>query len=232
MRAPAPRPVTCRPAPRSSARVSACRLSTCASVPSNTVIARQPPVMLLFADALGGGEVDAGLGLVGEPDDGRAGAGLHDGAQRVGAGGEVGERPRLVAGGLRHRVYPNAHAGDDPEHALRADHQLAQVRACRRLRRTAEIEHARRRDRAQAADHVVEPAVTRRVLAGRPRRGEPADGRELEALREVAEREAALAEQPFGVRPGEAGAQFGFAGHLVEPSAVRSAGAGPARSRP
>ena len=83
-----------------SARVSACLLSACASVPSNTVIARQPPVMLLLADGLGGGQVDAGLGLVGEPDDGRAGAGLGDGAQCGGAGGEVGERPRLVAGGL------------------------------------------------------------------------------------------------------------------------------------
>ena len=56
---------------------------------------------LLLADALGGGEVDAGLGLVGQPDHGRPGAGLDDRAQRVGAGGEVGERPRLVAGGRR-----------------------------------------------------------------------------------------------------------------------------------
>ena len=156
--------------------------------------------MLLLADALGGGQVDAGLGLVGQPHHGRAGAGLRDGAQRVGAGGEVGERPRLVAGGCRHRVHPHAHAGDDAEHALGADEQLAQVRARRGRRRPAEVEHARRGDRAQAADHVVEPAVARRVLAGRPGRGESADRRELEALREVAEREAALAEQSLGLR--------------------------------
>ena len=33
----------------------------------------------------------------------------------------------------------------------------------------------------------------------------------------MAEREAAVAEQPFGIRPGQSGAQLGFAGHLVEP---------------
>ena len=70
--------------------------------------------------------------------------------------------------------------------------------------------------RAQPADHVVEPAVTRRVLARRSGRGEAADRGELEALREVAEREAAFAEQAFGLRPGDAGAQFGLAGDLVE----------------
>ena len=190
--------------------------SACAAVPSNAVIARQPPVICLLADALGGGEVDAGLGFVGQPDHGRSGAGLDDGAQGVGAGGEVGERPRLVAGGLRDRVDADPHPGDDPEHALGADEQLAQVRARRGLRGAAEVEHARRCHRAQAADHVVEPAVSRGVLTRRAGRREAADGGELEALREVAEREAALAEQSLGLRAGDAGAQFGLPGHLVE----------------
>ncbi len=39
----------------------------------------------LLADALGGGQVDPGLGLVGQPDHRRAGAGLDDGAQSASA---------------------------------------------------------------------------------------------------------------------------------------------------
>ena len=113
-------------------------------------------------------------------------------------------------------MYPNAHAGDDPEHALRADQQLSKVGARGRLRCAAEIEHTRRCHRAQPAHHVVEAAVTRGVLAGRPRRGEPADGRELKALREVAEGVAALAKETFGLRSGQSRAQLGFPGHLVE----------------
>ena len=143
MRARAPSPSDVPPFASSSARVSACLLSTCAAGALEHRDGQAAAGDAVLADALGGREVDAGLRLVGEPDHGRPGAGLHDGAQRVGAGGEVTERPRLIPRGLRHRMYPNAYAGDDPEHAFRADHQLPQVRARRRLRRTAEIEHAR-----------------------------------------------------------------------------------------
>ena len=114
-RAPTPRagasPSDVPPCASSTARVSACLLSACAAVPSNAVIARQPPVMVCSPMCLGGGEVDAGLGLVGQPDHGRPGAGLDDGAQRGGAGGEVGERPRLVARGLGDGMHPHAAPG-------------------------------------------------------------------------------------------------------------------------
>ena len=93
---------------------------------------------------------------------------------------------------------------------------MSQIRTRRGFRRAAEIEHARRRHRAQAADHVVEAAVAGGVLARRAGRGEAADGGELEALREVAEGEAVLAEQAFGLWAGDAGAQFRFTGDLVE----------------
>ena len=98
---------------------------------------------LVFADRFGGGEVDPGLGLVGEPHDGGTGADLGDRAQRRGPGGEIGERPRLVPGHLRRRVHPQAHLGDDAEDALRADRQLAQVRAGRRRRDPPQIQRAR-----------------------------------------------------------------------------------------
>ena len=91
------------------------------------------------------------------------------------------------------------------------------IRAGGRGGRATEIERAGRGDHPHAADHVVEPAVAGGVLAGGPGRGVAADAGEPEALREVAEGEAALAEQALGLRAGEAGAQFGFAGDLVEP---------------
>ena len=144
------------------------------------------------ADRLGGGQVDAGLGLVGQPDHGRPGAGLGDGAQCRSASGEVGERPSLVPGGLRRRMHAHPHPGDDAEHALGTDDQLTQIRAGRRLRGAAEVQHAGRGDHAQAADHVVEPAVARRVLAGRPGRGVAAEAGEFEALRKMSERKTVL----------------------------------------
>ena len=232
MRAQAPRQARCRPWADSSARVSACLLSTCSSDPSNTVIARQPPVTL-FSPML---SVVARLTPVSASSESRSTVGpvpvWATARRRVRAGGEVGERPRLVAGRRRRRVNLDADAGDDAEHALGADQQLTQIRARGGLRRPAEVEHARRCDGAQAADHVVETAVARRVLPGRPGRGEAADRRELEALREVPERETAFAEQPFGVGSGDARAEFGLPGHLVERVQFVRACAGRVISRP
>ena len=129
---------------------------------------------------------------------------------------EVRERPRFVAGGCRRGVHAHTDAGDDAEYAFGADQQLAEVRARRGLRRPAQVEDAGGCHRAQAANHVVEPAVSRRVLPRRPGRGESADRRELEALWEVPERETEFAEQAFGLRARDARAQFGLAGDLVE----------------
>ena len=170
----------------------------------------------LLADALGGRQVDAGLDLVGQSDDRRAGARLDDRSQCRRAGGEVGEGPRFVAGRLRYRMHANPHAGDDAEGALRADDQLTQVGTGRRCGRTAQVEDAGRGDDRQAAHHVVEPAVARGVLPRRPRCGEPADGGEFEALREVAEGKAFRTKEFLGLRAGDAGFEFGFAGLLVD----------------
>ena len=107
-------------------------------------------------------------------------------------------------------------AGDDAEDPLGADQQLTQVRPRRGFRCPSDVEDARRRHRAQAADHVVEAAIASRVLAGGPGRGETADRRELEALREMPQREAAFAEQAFGLRTRDPRAELGLSGHLVE----------------
>ena len=212
-----PSPSDVPPWASSSARVSACLLSACSLVPSNSGRSQAAAGDLVFADRLGGGEVDAGLGLVGKPHDGGAGAGLDDRAQRRGPGREVREGPRLVAGGFRHRVHPQPHLGDDAEACLPSRSAS--------WRRSGPAADSATRPRSSTPtgvttrspqNHVVEPAVTGRVLAGRPGRREAADGGVLEALREVPQREAAFAEQAFGIRAGDAGAEFGDAGHLVE----------------
>src|SRR5690349_513536 len=108
-------------------------------------------------------------------------------------------------------MHPNPHAGDDAEGALRADHQLAKVGSRGRLRCPAEVEHAGWRHGAQATDHVVEAAVAGGILARGPRRGESANGRELEALRKMPERVAALTEQALGLGARQPGAQISLA---------------------
>ena len=106
--------------------------------------------------------------------------------------------------------------GDHPERALGAEEQLSQVWAGGRFRRAAEHQGpARCRD--LELDHaLVEAAVAGRCLAARSRRGEAADRRVLERLREVAERVPALVEQPLGVGALEAWLQGRYAGGLVE----------------
>ncbi len=106
--------------------------------------------------------------------------------------------------------------GDHAEGALGAEEQLAQVGSGGGGRGAAEVEHAGRGDHPQAAHHVVEPSVAGRVLAGGAGGREAADGGEAEALRVVAEFEAVPGEQGLGVRAGEAGAEQGLAGGLVE----------------
>ena len=103
--------------------------------------------------------VDAGLDLVGHPDNCWAGAGLGYRPQGRGPGREVGKRPRLVADGFGYPVDPQPHLGDDAEDSLRADQELAQVWARRRRRHPAQIHGAHRGDHAEPEDHVVEPAV-------------------------------------------------------------------------
>jgi hypothetical protein len=97
-----------------------------------------------------------------------------------------------------------------------ADHQLSQIRAGRRLRCPAEIQHPGGRDHPQPADHVVEPAVACRVLPGRTGRGEAAEAGEFETLRKMAQRKALCAQQFLGLGPGDTRAELGLAGYLVE----------------
>ena len=141
----------------------------------------------LFADALSGGQVDSGLDLVGQPKHGGAGTGLDKRAQRFGAGGEVGKRPRLVAHALGDRMNAYPDPGDDAEDALGSDEKFAKVRSGGGCGRPTEIQNSHRADDPHAADHVVEAAIAGGVLTGGPGRGETADAGEAEALREVSQ---------------------------------------------
>src|SRR5690606_26808451 len=102
------------------------------------------------------------------------------------------------------------------EGALRAEEQLAQVWAGRRRGRPAQLELPGWGDHAQSAHHVVEAPVAGRVLSGRARGGEPADGRVLEALRVMAELEPVLGQQLLRPWPRQARAEHRFAGGGVE----------------
>ena len=205
-----PSPSDVPPRAASSALVSACRLSTCSLVPSNTVMPRQPPVIWFSPIA----SVVARLTPVSASSESRMTVGpvafwvtARRAAAPVAKSGNDHASYRTASGAA---VHAQPHLGDDAEGALRTDQQLAQVGARGRFRCAAQIHRAHRRDHAQPAHHVVEPAVAGRVLAGRSGRRKAADGGVLEALREMPEREAVFAEQAFGVRSGDAGPENGL----------------------
>ncbi len=109
-----------------------------------------------------------------------------------------------------------ADGGDHAEGALGAEEELAQVGAGGGGGGAAEVEHPGGGDDPQAAHHLVEAPVPGGVLARGAGGREAADGGVAEALRVVAEFPAALGEQFLGGRAGEAGAEDGLAGGLVQ----------------
>ena len=128
--------------------------------------------------------------LVGDADDVRQARALGEGADDLGAGLEALRHPGLVAAHRRRRAHPHGHLGDHAEHPLGADDQLPQRRPGGGVRGFQGPQLAGRGEQADRADQRVEAPVAARGLAGRAGRGEAADRRVLEGLREVAEGEA------------------------------------------
>ena len=95
------------------------------------------------------------------------------------------------------RTNPQQQAGDDAEHALGSDKQLAQRGAGRAGGQRRGRELAGRRRQPQALDRLVDAAVAARGLADRAGRRATADRYELEAVRIVAERQVVLGERGF-----------------------------------
>ena len=163
-----------------------------------------------------GRQVDRGLGLVGQAQDGRQHPGLGQGPHRVGTGRERRPAPALVDLDLGQLADPHGHLGDDAEGALRAEEQLAQVRAGGVRGRRAEPHLAPRRRDPEADDQGVEAAVARAGLAGGPGGREATDRGELERLRVVAEQHTLGGEQRLGLGAAQPRLEDGGHGLVVD----------------
>ena len=100
---------------------------------------------------------------------------------------------------LRLRADAQRDLGDDAEHALGTEQQLAQAGPAAVAGQEGGQLAAGGGE--QGDGELVDAPVAGRGLAGRARAGPAADGRELEALREVAERQPVRFEQPLDLRP-------------------------------
>ena len=124
-------------------------------------------------------------------------------------------RPALVGW---QRVSPQPDPGDDREGALRAEDQLGEIgtgggRRCT----TGADDGAVGQHGLEADDHVFDLAVAGRVLTGASGRDPAADGGQVEALREVADRQTVLVlERAFEVGSERAGPDLDDAGDLVD----------------
>ena len=150
-------------------------------------------------------------------------------AEGRGARREVGEGPRAErgrGGSGRMRTVTSVstpNAPSEPRNSSPGRGRPPGRRPAQRARRRASRPGGRARGRRTAR--------TRGGLAARPHGGEAADGRELEALREVAQRVAVRAQQLLGcgpVVPAPKAARSDISSRASSPRAVR----GRARSRP
>jgi hypothetical protein len=134
---------------------------------------------------------------------GRVQARLRDRPHRVGAlleGGEA-DRERGPVHGLL--LHPHPRLGDHAQRPLRAQQESVGRRTRARAGQPAGGPHAARGHGAYRFDEVVDVGIQRREVPTRAR-GDPASQRrELERLREVAQREPVLAE--LVLEPGSAG---------------------------
>ena len=135
------------------------------------------------------------------PRPGRAG-GSSTGGGRDWASARTAAAPSLEAveqhagRGLEARALLHAHPGlgDHAEHALRADQHPVRARPGARAGQPAALPDARRRERAHRLDEVVDVRVQRGEVAARAGGDPAAERRVLERLREVAQRQAVLAQ--------------------------------------
>ena len=87
-------------------------------------------------------------------------------------------------------LEPHPRLGDDAENAFGADDEPLGRGAGARARQPPRLEHALGRHHAHALDEIVDVRVERGEVPARARRDPAAQGRILEALREMAQRQA------------------------------------------
>ena len=134
--------------------------------------------------------VDARLVIVDDAQVRGVEAGLADRAHRLGGGEEVGEAEHGAAAKARPVLQPHPGLGDHAERTFRADDHAVGAGAGAGAGQPARLHDAGRRRRAQAFDEIVDMRVERREVAARAGGDPAAQGRELEALRVVADGEA------------------------------------------
>ncbi len=115
--------------------------------------------------------------------------------------GEAHGRRAAVDGS---RLHAHPRLGDDSQHALRAGEHPVGAGPGARAGQAARLPRARRCDRADRLDEVLDVRPHGREVPGRARRDPPAEGGELEGLREVAQRQAVLGELALQRRAGGA----------------------------
>ena len=120
---------------------------------------------------------------------------LGDRADRPRAGQEVVEGERRAGAEGRAVLQAEPGLGDHAERALGADHQPVGAGAGAGAGQPPARHHARRGHAAEAFDEIVDMGVERREMAARAGRDPAADGRELEALRKMPQRQAVRLER-------------------------------------
>ena len=103
---------------------------------------------------------------------------------------EIGEAHRAAGPEARAVLHAHPRLGDDAEDALGADEQPVGARPGAGAGQAPRLHRAGGRHDAQAFDEIVDMRVEGREVAARARRDPAAEGRVLEALREVPQRHA------------------------------------------
>ena len=131
---------------------------------------------------------------------------------------EARERPALVAALPRRDPHAQRDLGDHAQHPLGAHEQLPQRGPSGRGGLGAGADLAGRRQAAKALHELVDPPVAGGRLSGGPRRHPAADGRELERLREVAERQTVRGQLRLRLGPEQPGLERGGQRRAVDVS--------------
>ena len=124
-------------------------------------------------------------------------AGLRDRAHAVGRGREAGEAHARGAPLCRAGLNPDPCLCDDPEHTLRPGEHPVRGDPGTRARQAPGLPDADRCDRAHRLDEVLDMRPHGREVAAGACRDPSSEGRELEGLRKMAQREPRLPELPL-----------------------------------
>ena len=108
-------------------------------------------------------------------------------------------------------------SSDHSERSFTTEEQLREIGASRRPWRTSGADDASvGEDDFESDDHVLDLAVTRRVLTGAAARDPTTNGRDVETLRKVADRHSVVRESLLEIGSEGAGTDVDDQGHVVD----------------